>query len=30
MWLMRKVFGEDTLVRVHNTDVPFFHIKKAR
>jgi hypothetical protein len=29
MWLMRKVFGEDTLVRVHNTDVPFFHIKKA-
>lgn len=30
MWLMRKVFGEDTLVRVHNTDVPFFHIKKVR
>jgi hypothetical protein len=30
MLLMRKVFGEDTLVRVHNTDVPFFHIKKAR
>jgi hypothetical protein len=29
MLLMRKVFGEDTLVRVHNTDVPFFHIKKA-
>jgi hypothetical protein len=29
MWLMRKVFGDDTLVRVHNTDVPFFHIKKA-
>jgi hypothetical protein len=30
MLLMRKVFGEDTLVRVHNTDVPFFHIKKVR
>jgi hypothetical protein len=30
MWLMRNVFGKDTLVRVHNTDVPFFHIKKVR
>ena len=30
MLLMMKVFGKDTLVRVHNTDVPFFHIKKAR
>lgn len=29
LWLMWRVFRSNTLVRVHNTDVPYFHIKKA-
>jgi hypothetical protein len=27
--LMRRVFGSNTRVRVHNTDVQYFHIKRA-